>query len=73
MKKIFENKYPDATFAGVSYITWGDIVYPRCVTSLKDNGKALAHVSIYHTDPSMSREEIIDVCTCLDHILRVYF
>lgn len=73
MKKIFENRYPDATFAGVSYITWGDIVYPRCVTSLLEKGKALAHVSIYHTDQSVSREEIISACSCMEHILRVYF
>lgn len=73
MKKIFENKYPDATFAGTSYITWGDVVYPRCVSSLLDKGKALAHVSIYHTDLSVSREDIITACGCMDHILRVYF
>lgn len=73
MKKIFENRYPDATFAGTSYITWGDIVYPRCVTSLINKGKALAHVSIYHTDPAVSREDIIAACSCMEHILRVYF
>lgn len=73
MKQIFESKYPDATFKGVTYITWGNINYMRCAVTLQHNGKSLGHVSLYHTDPCLSREEVIEAVTCLNYVLTIFF
>lgn len=73
LKSIFENKYPDASFKGVSYIDWGDVVVPRAVSSIQYKGRSFGHISVYHTDSSMSKEDVTQACECLDRILRVYF
>lgn len=73
LKQIFENKYPDASFKGISYIDWGDVEVPRAVSSVQYKGRAFGHISVYHTDASMSKEDVIQACECLDRILRVYF
>lgn len=73
LNMIFENKYPDATFKGIKYIDWGNVVFPRAVSSILHKGRSLGHVSIYHTDTSVSREDTISACECLEKLLRIHF
>lgn len=35
IRMIFENKYPNATFEGISYVDWGNVNVPRCVATLQ--------------------------------------
>ena len=73
LHRIFLNKYPDATFTGTTYIDWGDVVIPRCVSTLTYENRSLGHVSIYHTDPSLSRKDLEEAVECLASVLRVFF
>lgn len=73
LQQIFKNKYPDSTFVGTTYIDWGNVIIPRGVASLTWNNRSLGHVSIYHTDPTLSREDLIGAVECLARVLRIFF
>lgn len=73
IRMIFENKYPDATFEGISYVDWGNVNVPRCVANLQYRGKAMGHVSIYHTGKNLSVEEVKEACACVEQVLKVFF
>lgn len=73
VRMIFENKYPDATFEGISYVDWGNVNVPRCVATLQYRGKAMGHVSIYHTGKNLSVEEVREACACIEQVLKVFF
>lgn len=71
IRMIFENKYPNATFEGISYVDWGNVNVPRCVATLQYRGKAMGHVSIYHTGQNLSVEEVREACACVEQVLKV--
>lgn len=73
IRMIFENKYPNATFEGISYVDWGNVNVPRCVATLQYRGKAMGHVSIYHTGQNLSVEEVREACACVEQVLKVFF
>lgn len=73
LNRIFENKYPDATFRGVKYLDWGDILFPRAVSTVQHKNRSLGHVSIYHTDGLLSKEDLMKACECLERVLKIYF
>lgn len=72
IRMIFENKYPDATFEGISYVDWGNVNIPRCVSTLQHRGRALGHLSLYHTDPSLSVEDLKNACACVEQVVKVF-
>ncbi|MCF0137537.1 MAG: helix-turn-helix domain-containing protein [Oscillospiraceae bacterium] len=72
LHKIFENRCPDATFNGPTYITWSEVVCPRSASSIIHDGKLLGHISIYHTDKSVPEEDIQEFCSCLENVFRVF-
>lgn len=72
LHKVFEARCPDATFQGPTYITWNDVVFPRSAASIQFNGMLLGHISVYHTDSAMSREDIQAACSCLEHVLKIF-
>lgn len=73
LQKIFDNKYPDATFQGTSYLAGADIVVPRSAGSIMHKGMLLGHLAVYHTDPSYTAEEIQEICSCLMRAVKVFF
>lgn len=72
LTSIYNHKYPNKTFSGPVYIDWGNVVIPRCAISLIHQEKTLGHVSIYHTDYSLSKEDLMQALICLCKVLKLY-